>query len=452
MAQILIATVPVLGHINPILPLARALVARGHELRWYSGRKHAARIEATGVRFVRFVRFARARDYDDQQLEREFPGRSALTGLDQLRFDLMRVFIDAAPGQFADIEALTHAWRPDVIVADPTMFGAGFAHDRLGIPLATVSVLPCVLRSRDAAPFGLGLPPLPSTVGRFRNRLLNGVVEHIVFRGVQAHWQRTRAQAGLAPGAFLFDAPRTISRFLLPTIPGFEYPRSDLPDNVDFIGILPVDAPQEVKRPAWFGELDGSRPVVHVTQGTIANAEPALFAPAVEGLANEDVLVVLATGGRAPEELGLARVPDNVRVAPWLPYAELLPCTSVMVTNGGYGGVQLALSHGVPLVVAGTTEDKPEVAARVAWSGSGVNLRTSTPTPEAVRTAVREILGAPSYRAQAKRLAQEYRQYDAVARGVASIEALVGTGGPSPHHTPGPARSQVRSTSVRGAA
>ena len=37
-----------------------------------------------------------------------------------------------------------------------------------------------------------------------------------------------------------------------------------------------------------------------------------------------------------------------------------------MVTNGGYGGVQLALAHGVPLVVAGNTEEKGEIAARVA--------------------------------------------------------------------------------------
>ena len=63
-----------------------------------------------------------------------------------------------------------------------------------------------------------------------------------------------------------------------------------------------------------------------------------------------------------------------------------------MVTNGGYGAVQRALSMGVPLVVAGNTEDKPEVAARVAWTGAGVNLRTGTPTPSAVRAAVREVL------------------------------------------------------------
>ena len=424
MPQILIATVPILGHINPMLPLARALVARGHDVRWYSGRKHAPRIQATGARFVGFTL---ARDYDDLQLEREFSGRSALKGIDQLRFDLMRIFIDAAPGQLADIEALTQAWRPDVIVADPTLFGAGFAHERLGIPLATLSVLPCVLRSRDAAPFGLGLPPLPSISGRVRNAVLNQVVEHAVFRHVQAHWQRTRAGVNLSQGAFLFDAPRKISRFLLPTVPGFEYPRSDMPANVEFIGLLPVDAPAGVERPPWFKELDGARPVVHVSQGTVANTRPELFGPAIEGLAKEDVTVVLATGGRPQEELGLTHVPPNVRVASLLPYAELLPRTSVMVTNGGYGGVQMALSHGVPVVVAGTTEDKPEVAARVAWSGAGINLRTSTPTAASVRNAVLEILSKPTYRLHAKRLADEYAQYDAVARGTASIEKLVGT-------------------------
>ena len=235
-----------------------------------------------------------------------------------------------------------------------------------------------------------------------------------------------RARVQLGRGEFLFDAPRRVSRFLLPTVPGFEYPRSDMPANVEFIGILPVDAPQGVERPGWFSELDGSRPVVHVSQGTVANAKPELFAPAIEGLADEDLLVVVATGGRPREELGLAQVPGNVRVASLLPYADLLPRTSVMLTNGGYGGVQIALAHGVPIVVAGTTEDKPEVAARVAWSGAGINLRTSTPTAGAVRNAVREVLDQPGYRRNAQRLAQEYARYDAVTRGANSIEQLIG--------------------------
>ena len=63
-----------------------------------------------------------------------------------------------------------------------------------------------------------------------------------------------------------------------------------------------------------------------------------------------------------------------MRVAGFLPYAALLPRVDLMVTNGGWGGTLAALSHGIPLVIAGGDLDKPEIAARVAWTGAGVNL------------------------------------------------------------------------------
>jgi UDP:flavonoid glycosyltransferase YjiC (YdhE family) len=99
----------------------------------------------------------------------------------------------------------------------------------------------------------------------------------------------------------------------------------------------------------------------------------------------------------------------------------LLPKVDVMVTNGGYGAVQRALATGVPLVVAGNTEDKPEVAARVAWSGAGINLRTGTPTAGAVRAAVREVLNDGRYLRRARDLEAAFARRD----GVAEIAALV---------------------------
>jgi UDP:flavonoid glycosyltransferase YjiC (YdhE family) len=75
-----------------------------------------------------------------------------------------------------------------------------------------------------------------------------------------------------------------------------------------------------------------------------------------------------------------------------------------MVTNGGYGGVQQALANGVPLVVAGDSEDKPEVAARVQWSGTGVNLHTGRPSPAMVAHAVRQVLERRSYHLRARAL------------------------------------------------
>ena len=76
-----------------------------------------------------------------------------------------------------------------------------------------------------------------------------------------------------------------------------------------------------------------------------------------------------------------------------------------MITHGGFGGVQHALAHGIPLIIGGDTEDKPEVAARIAWAGAGINLRTATPTPHQIRQAVEKVLKDHSYRQTARDLA-----------------------------------------------
>ncbi|MGH3820631.1 MAG: glycosyltransferase, partial [Pseudonocardiaceae bacterium] len=101
----------------------------------------------------------------------------------------------------------------------------------------------------------------------------------------------------------------------------------------------------------------------------MATALNELVTPTVSGLAGDDVLVV-AVGVRDPDELGLPSLRPNVRVARFIPFTLLLPFVDVYVTNGGFGGVQYALSHGVPIIVAGTTEDKPEIGHRVAYAGA----------------------------------------------------------------------------------
>jgi UDP:flavonoid glycosyltransferase YjiC (YdhE family) len=98
-----------------------------------------------------------------------------------------------------------------------------------------------------------------------------------------------------------------------------------------------------------------------------------------------------------------------------------------MVTNGGYGGVMIALTHGVPLVVAGTTEDKAEVAGRVAYAGVGVNLKTSTPTPTVLHAAVRRVLTEPGFRDRARQISQLLQQTNAPATAAAALETLART-------------------------
>src|SRR5918993_1267149 len=218
----------------------------------------------------------------------------------------------------------------------------------------------------------------------------------------------------------------------------FEYPRRELPASFEFLGPLPPEEPPGQPVPAWWDDLNDSRPVVHVTQGTVDNHDlGTLLASTFTALAGDDVWVVGSTGGRPVREL-LDRLggalPANGRAAPFLPYAPLLPPASVMGTNRGYGGVTQALRAGVPLVVAGATEEKPEVAARVAWSGTGINLRSGRPTPRRLRAAVHAVLdpGSP-YRTEAHRMRQRIAALpDPVITIARAIEAA--TTSPRPAH------------------
>ena len=105
-------------------------------------------------------------------------------------------------------------------------------------------------------------------------------------------------------------------------------------------------------------------------------------------------------------------MPENARAGSYLPLEWLLPKVDVFVTNGGYNTVNQALEHGIPLVTAGLTEDKADVNARVEWSGAGIDLKTNTPTAEALAQAVRSVLSEPRYRSSAAQLATEFAKFD----------------------------------------
>ena len=98
----------------------------------------------------------------------------------------------------------------------------------------------------------------------------------------------------------------------------------------------------------------------------------------------------------------------------------------MVVSNGGWGGTLAALAAGVPMVVAGATLDKPEVARRVAWSGAGIgiDLRTGRPKPAQVRAAVTRVLGEPRMRERAGEVGAALTAAGGVPRAADLLEDL----------------------------
>ncbi|MDH2427308.1 nucleotide disphospho-sugar-binding domain-containing protein [Sphaerisporangium sp. TRM90804] len=427
MRRILVATTPGEGHVNGMVEVARALVRGGHDVRWYTGRAFRPKVEATGAVFAPM---RAGHDWGGKTREEAFPHHAGLTGIDSMAAAFRDIFFRPAYGQMRDIEAILDEFPADVVVTGETIFGANFAAERRRIPIAWVATSVYIFGSRDTAPLGLGMRPDASPAGHLRNRALKRLSRTLVkpIRELRAEADVTRSRAGLTPidaGPFenIVHPP---DLYLMGTVPSFEYPRGDILPQTHFVGPFVGPPPQGFEPPAWWGELKGGRPVVHVTQGTVANDADRLLAPALAALADLDVLVV-ATTGVPPESLDLGPLPANVRLERFLPHYELLPHVDVMVTNGGYGGVNTALSHGVPLVVAPATEEKHEVAARVGWSGVGIGLRRRAMTADRIRRAVSTVLAEPSYRRKARALSEEYRRHDGPRRAVELIERLAGS-------------------------
>ena len=378
---------PAEGHIGPMTSVARHLVRLGWRVRMLTGAEFESAVTATGAEFL---------PLPERTGLRRWERGVAPKGIAAMNEGLKTAFFDPAPAAWAALRSAVKAEHTDAVLFETT-FLAAFGLQSLPPterPLSVMcGIVPLGLSSQDTAPFGLGLAPSSGAVGRIRNRTLTLLARRVILAPVHRHANRMLVQLG---------APRLTERFFIDvlaradllvqcTVPAFEYPRSDAPNHLHFIGPIARLAPSRAPLPPWWGQLDGSRPVVHVSQGTVANNDfSELIEPTLAALADEPVTVVVSTGGRPVDEL--PTLPANALAAEFLPYDQLFPKTDVFVTNGGYGGLHFAMEHGTAIVVAGDTEDKVETSARVAWSRVGLSLRTGRPSQQAIRDAVRTVL------------------------------------------------------------
>ncbi len=394
MSRFLVATFPGPGHVAPAAPVVKELTRRGHDVRWYTGRRFAEVVDESGARFCAMPGEV---DWDYHDLDAAFPGRAGLRGLKQNQFDLAEIFVRPLRVHLPALKALFVEEPADVFVSHTVFGGGGWLQEMGGPPNATLGDTCLPHPSRDTAPFGTGLTPRGGWTGRARNSALEMISRTVVLAPVAKVARQVRAELGLPPVPIRgldFGLSRHLHIQLCPR--GFEYPRSDLPAHVHFVGAPLPSIPEKFDPPSWWPRLSESKRVILVTQGTIATDPAELLVPCLEGLAESDVFVVATTGGTDPGVLG--NVPANAVVERFVPYAALLPHVDVMVSNGGFGSVQLAIAHGVPMVVAGTTEDKREVTSHVGWSGIGINLRTNRPSPKAVAGAVEDVMNEPKFR------------------------------------------------------
>jgi MGT family glycosyltransferase len=417
--KILIASTPAPGHLNPLLSIASLLVESGHEVAVQVNEDLRPAVEAAGHRFLFEIPNAQTSVgyYFDNYPER----MQKSPGMEMTGYDLVHVFARNIAAQSASLKTALYDFQADLILADSLYWGT----------------LPMLVGPRDKRPAiahlgvsvvnigsGKNIPMRPDETAEQREAELQ-LREHFMLQPAQQAVNAALASLGYPalPCPILEAMTELPDLYLHPGIESFEYPDSN--SKVRYIGALPSPAGQP-KLPDWWQQIDPTKRLVLVTQGTIANSDLGqVIAPALVALGGrEDVTIIVTTGGQPVDSIPVA-IPSNARIASFLPYGQIMPQIDLLITNGGYGTVNMAISHGIPVISAGLTEDKEEVSAHVQWSGAGIDLRTNYATSEAIKHAVDEIFTQPSYRERAQELLLEFAILDVEAELLSLIEDCV---------------------------
>jgi zeaxanthin glucosyltransferase len=407
------------GHLNPMGALGRELAGRGHRVIVAAFAEAEPAARAAGLEFAPIG----AKDYPLGALDRLHAEMGRRRGWDALAFtlDMVReltgVLFRDAPGLFRDAGA-------DLLLVDMAVAGGNTVADRLGLPF--VSVANALMLNVDTAmpPGAWGWLPSRSPWARVRNHLGYRALERVtrpirrVLAAQREAWglpRRDDPNDWFSPLAQVSQQPRE-----------FEFPRR-LPPHFHFAGPF-QDPVGRAPVPFPFEALDG-RPLAYASMGTLQNRLLGVFRTIAEALDGLGVQLVISLGGSAdPSALGdLPGAPLVVRSAPQL---ALLDRAALAITHAGMNTALESLARGVPMVCIPVTGDQPAVAARVAWTGSGLVIPLGRLSARRLRSAATRVLADPSFPRAAGRLRDTIARCGGVRLAADVVERVLATGRP----------------------
>lgn len=421
--KILFATVPADGHFNPLTGLAKYLQEKGFQVAWYASADYTDRLNKLGIRHYRFNR---AKEITAANIEAIYPERKNITSAaGKLNFDIINFFILRGEEYYRDMVEVRKKFSFDLVIADVAFTGIPFIKDKMKVPVVSVGVFPLTESSISLPPTGLGMTPSYSLPGQIKQFFLRFAADKILFRKANKVMRSVLKENQIAHNnTNVFDLLVKKSTLVLQSgTPGFEYFRKDLGKNIRFVGpMLPYYSGSH----HWYDErVNKYEQVVLVTQGTVEKDVNKLLIPTLEAFVNSGILVIVTTGGSKTAMLRRKYPQKNFIIEDFIPFGDVMPYADVYVSNGGYGGVMLAIENQVPMVVAGVHEGKNEINARVGYFNLGIDLKTETPMPARIRGAVEQVLTEKIFKESVVKISREFSAYDTYALSLKYIKELL---------------------------
>ena len=392
------------GHYYPMVPMAWALRAAGHEVRMTSQPELLPTMRASGLPvtavgpdldLVAAYRdgtrpVTEAGSTPPEVASQRFLAERAT--VKPSRRSRLSLYGDVAAAMTGDLLALARAWRPDLVVFDPLTWAGALVATLIGVPAVRSLFGP------DITCFTRITPEVTS-------------------------WADVVARHGLALDDV--DLLGVSSVDLCP--PSLQVADPALGIQRIRVRYVPYNGPSEV--PTGLPAADRAR--ICLTWGT--STERRLGG---EGFLPEEVLVgaakladgyggelVLAITGS--QRAKLPALPAHVRVVESVPLDALLPTCQATIHQGGAGSMLTAARHGLPQIAVTQFVDQAANGMCLVAAGAGHNLAAAGLTAADLLAAGQELIDNPAYRSAARHIQREIEDQPTPAAAVAALEALV---------------------------
>ena len=371
------------GHIRPLLPFARGLQARGHEVRLASPEEARPVAEKAGLSLMPFARLS------DEEIKEQWEGRRNLIGDELMSFAIGEMFGGRTTERAIPmLEESIVQWKPDLILRDSLEFASFVMAEKHGVPHARIAV--------------------------HNNSVEGEIVEHVaaaIDRHFSVHGKPAQDGSGLWMEPIYSTFPA-----------GFDGDCKHAPDNPPFR--VNLNSGNSGAEADWAPKTQ--KPLVYITFGTVVGEASftfdEVFDMALDAAGQLDAEVLLTTGPKVDAERFRSR-PDNVEVQSFVPQAAVLRHASTIMHHGGSGTLSGAFEFGVPMVVVPLFADQPWNADRVEASGLGLSVRERS--AETLRAALEDVLADATMAERCRMVAEEVAELPAIETALDRMEAMV---------------------------
>ena len=374
MSKIVFFCIPAHGHTNPTLGVVRELIARGHQVWYYSHEMFREKIESAGAVFV---------PCDDFDMEQKLSPKDAARVGKDLAFST-KILVDTTLALDDKVCADMQRLKPDCIVADSMAIWGKAVAMKLGIPF--VSSTTTFAFNQHSAKI------MKQSPGEILNMILSAPK-------IAKDIKRLQQKGYPVKNVLDLIGSDENAHTVVYTSPEFQPCAETFSDKFAFVG--------PSIRPA-VGTIEKTRDIlVYLSMGTVNNDMMPFYRRCISALADVPYQVIMAVGNLVPlEEFGV--LPEHISVFAHVDQIAVLQQADVFISHCGMNSVSESLYFGVPLVMLPQTSEQKGVAQRVHQLGAGVKLNKSDST--SLLNGIDTVLRNHGYREQAVKLSEGLRR------------------------------------------